>query len=112
MNDIDPNEAVNHIFKTGKLYAKAKSERIQLQEFRKSKKAILFMKCREGTDKAKESYAYAHEEYLQLLVSLEDAVEREERYRYELKAAELRVEIWRTQQANNRIEYNAGRMTT
>jgi len=38
---IDPNDAVEFIFKQGKVYAKAKAERIYLEEYRKSLKAIL-----------------------------------------------------------------------
>ena len=37
---IDPNDAVNYILKHAPTYAKAKAERIYLEEFRKSKKAI------------------------------------------------------------------------
>jgi hypothetical protein len=32
------------------------------------------------------------------------AIEREERLRWELKVAELHIEVWRTEQANRRLE--------
>ena len=44
---IDPQEAVDFIFRTAPAYAKAKAERIYLEEYRKTKKAIL-MKEAEG----------------------------------------------------------------
>ena len=48
-------------------YAKAKAERIYLQEYRKSSKALLINSCNEKTAQSRESYAYAHPDYLQVL---------------------------------------------
>jgi hypothetical protein len=42
-----------------------------------------------------------------LLEGLRDAVEQEEKLRWDLIAAQARVEIWRTQQANLRAEGKA-----
>jgi len=107
----NPHEAVNFIYKTGKLYAHSKAERVYLDQFRKSKKAILIQEAPDGTGQSKESYAYAHPEYIALLEGLRAAVELEETYKFELKAAELKVETWRTEQANARRELNASNMT-
>lgn len=105
--EIDPNKAVNLIYKTGGLYAKAKADRVFLEQFRKSKKALLYQDAPDGTVESKNCYAYAHQEYLELLQGLREAVEKEEKYKFELKAAELRIETWRTMQANQRKELNA-----
>ncbi len=114
MSEHDPHKAIDYIISVGKRYAKAKSTRVQLHEFRKSKKALLIQQapasCKTITDK--ESYAYAHEEYLQLLLDLENAVYIEEECRIFIKAAELRVDVWRTEQSNNRVEYKAGGLVT
>jgi len=83
-------------------YAKAKAERIYLHEFRKSKKALLINECEDGTIQTKESYAYAHPEYQQLLDDLRTAIENEEKLNWMMKAATIKIEIWRTEQANNR----------
>jgi hypothetical protein len=104
----DPNEAVDYIFKNGKKFAKAKAERIYLEEYRKSLKAILMKRSVENAIGAQERDAYAHEEYLALLQGLKAAVEVEEELRWALIAAQARVEIWRSQEATNRIE---GRVT-
>ena len=45
--DIDPNDAIEYIFKYGKRHAKAKAERIYLEEYRKSLKAILMKRSLE-----------------------------------------------------------------
>lgn len=88
--------------------AQAKANRVYLEEFRKSKKAMLIQ---EASDKLKtaqerESYAYAHSEYLQLLEALKEAVAKETRLQFLIKASELKFEQWRTIQANRRTEYH------
>jgi len=103
---IDPNKAIDYMAKHAKEFAEAKAERRYLEEFRKSKKAILFREAPEGTVQSKEAYAYSHEEYQQLLKGLREAVNIEEKLRYELEAAKLRVEVWRTQSANERFTEN------
>ena len=82
-------------------HAKAKAERIYLSEFRKTKKAML-VTTQTGTVQEKESYAYAHPEYIELLDGLRVAIENEETIIWRIKAAQAKIEIWRTQQANNR----------
>jgi hypothetical protein len=85
-------------------YAKSKADRRYLEEFRKTLKSRLFMSAPEHckTDKAKESWAYAHDEYEKNLVGLQVAVEWEEKLRWQLEAARITTEIYRTQSANNR----------
>ncbi|HHZ97174.1 MAG TPA: hypothetical protein EYN67_16870 [Flavobacteriales bacterium] len=58
--------------------AKAKADEVYLREFRKSKKAMLMQEGKdEGhkTGQERESYAYAHPEYLELLDALRVATE-------------------------------------
>lgn len=104
MTAIDPQEAVDYMLKTAPRYAKAKAERVQLEEFRKSKKAILMQESDGKTVADREAYAYAHADYLGVLDGLKSAVEAEELFRWKMKAAELQVEIWRSQEASNRVE--------
>jgi hypothetical protein len=105
--EIDPHQAVDYIIKNAPKFAKAKSERVYLEEFRKSKKALLMGQSGESAANAQERYAYAHAEYLALLEGLKAAVEVEERLRWDLIAAQARVEIWRTESANNRAQDRA-----
>jgi len=105
--DRDPHKAVDYILLNGKNFARAKSERIYLEEFRKSLKSILMKRSMENSLGAQEREAYAHEEYLQLLNGLKVAIEAEEKLRWDLIGAQARVEIWRTEQANNRAEGKA-----
>ena len=100
----DPHVAVDYIIANSKKFAKAKAERIYMEEYRKSLKAILMKQSIEETIGAQEREAYAHERYKELLLGLKEAVEIEEELRWHLIAAQARVEIWRSEQANMRTE--------
>ena len=107
--DRDPHKAVDYILLNGKKFAKAKAERVYLEEYRKSLKAILMKRSLETAVNAQEREAYSDPEYLQLLQGIKEATEIEEKLRWDLIGAQARVEIWRTEQANNRAE---GKATT
>ncbi|MCA8385318.1 hypothetical protein [Burkholderia multivorans] len=88
-------------------YAKAKAERVYLEEFRKSKKALLMKDAeRAGHNavSAQEREAYADEGYQQHLLALQGAVEAEEKLRWLMVAAQAKIEVWRTISANQRVE--------
>ena len=99
--------------------ARAKAERIHLEQFRKSKKAILFAEAptvigegedsRRATVADRENYAYAHPDYIEILDGLKVAVEEEERLKWKMHAAEAYVEVYRTQSANARAVDGAHR---
>ena len=99
---IDPNKAVDFLLKNAEKYASAKANRVYLEEFRKSKKALLMNECNEKAANAREQYAYSHPEYIAVLDGLKSAVEIEEALRWQQIAAQLRVEVWRSQEASNR----------
>lgn len=100
----DPNKAVDFILQTAPKFAAARAQRVYLEEFRKSKKAILMGQSAEKSAVAREQFAYAHAEYIELIEGLKAAVEEEEGMRWQLVAAQARVEIWRTQEASNRAQ--------
>lgn len=108
-DSIDPNKAVDFLLANAGKYAKAKAERIHIEEFRKSKKALLMGECVEKAVNAREQYAYSHPEYIALLQGLKAAVEIEESLRWSQIAAQLRVEIWRSTEASNRSQERATR---
>jgi hypothetical protein len=103
----DPHKAVDYIITNAKKFAKAKAERCYLEEYRKSLKAILMKRSMESAVNAQEREAYSHPEYVELLHGLKEAVEIEEKLRWDLIGAQARVEIWRTEQANFRAEGKA-----
>ena len=92
-------------------FAEAKAQRVYLEHFRKSKKAMLMaeaesinpMKYKSAA--SQEVYAYRHAEYIELLEGLRAATETEEYRRWQLKSREMRFEEWRTEQATQRQEH-------
>lgn len=104
----DPHKAVNFLIENAPKFAQAKAERVYVENFLRSKKSLL-MNQYDGSIAAKEAYAYAHPEYRELLEGLRAAVEAEETLKWQMTAAELRVEIWRSQEATNRRQDNATR---
>ena len=102
MKDYDPNDAIDFIFKTAPAYAKAKGELAQLEAFKSSLKAIKMAQTDEQSLGAQEREAYRSQEYQDLCASIGVATEQVELFRWQLEAARMRVDIWRTEQASNR----------
>jgi hypothetical protein len=102
MKDYDPNDAIDFIFKTAPAYAKAKGNLAQFEAFKHSLKAIEMSKSEATTIGGKEMDAYKSQAYQELCEAIGLATEEAEALRWQLIAAQLRVEIWRTEQATNR----------
>ena len=93
----DPHKAIDYILKNSEKFAKAKAARIYLDEFRKSKKALLMSQSSEQTAVAREQWAYSHPEYLDLLEGIQQAVEIEEKLRWSLIAAQARIDVFKVE---------------
>lgn len=104
---IDPQAAVDYMIAKAGEYAKAKSDRIYCEEYRKSLKSMLMkdaLAAGHNAANAQEREAYASDEYVRHLKALREAVEIEENLRWMLIAAEARIEVWRSQEASKRSE--------
>ena len=102
----NPNKVVEFLLKNAGKYAKAKAERVYLDEFRRSKRALLMQEAElhgYETSAAQERQAYSHPEYIELLQGLKIAVETEEKLRWQMVAAQMKIDLYRTEQANNRF---------
>jgi hypothetical protein len=102
MKQIDPQAAMEQLWKLAPLHARAKAERIYLEEYRKTLKATLMQTCGGGSMAQQERDAYAHEDYIKHLAGLRAAVETEEALRWRMVAAQTAVDVWRSQNASNR----------
>jgi len=101
-----PYKAIEYIIENSSKYAEAKAQRIYLEEFRKTKKALLMKDAMaRGIDSAvaQEREAYAHLEYADLLKGLMVAIEKEETLKWMLVAAQMKADIWRSEQASERV---------
>ena len=102
MKDYDPNDAIDFIFKKAPDYAAAKGRLAELEAFKSSLKAIKMAQTDEQSLGAQEREAYRSQEYQDLCKAIGAATEQAEALRWQLIAAQLRVEIWRSQEASNR----------
>lgn len=109
ITEQEVEKAAEFIRDNAKVIAESKGNRIYLEQFRKSQKALLMNECEEDKISAKEMYAYSHVEYLANIEALGDAVQEEERLRWLMVAAQVKIEIWRSQQATNRTTDNSHR---
>ena len=100
--EIDIFKCLDYIRINAPLYAQAKANRIYIEQYRKTKKALLMNEV-EGPQHVKEAYAYAHKSYQELLKNYETAIKNEEEHKFMMIAAQAKVEVFRTLQANNRF---------
>jgi hypothetical protein len=109
---MTPEQHAEKIREKAAEYGKAKARRVYLEEFRRSKKALLMkdaLKLKIEAANAQEREALANPEYKQLLEGLAAAVEIEETLKWELESHRLDIEIWRTKEATNRMQDKAHR---
>lgn len=102
MTEFDPHDAINYIYTHAPKYAEAKGQLAQLEAFKSSLKAIMMKKSSEQSLGGQEREAYSSQEYQDLCKAIGKATEDAETLRWQIIAAQLRIEIWRTQEASNR----------
>ena len=107
LTEHDAQRAIDFLRDKAPEFAKAKAERTYIENALKSKKAILMADSDASSLGAKEMYAYAHPDYMQLLMGLKAAVAIEEELKWLMEAAKLRFEHYKTECFNSRIEARA-----
>jgi hypothetical protein len=107
---MKPEDAAQTIRDKAPAYGEAKAQRIYLEEYRKTKKAMLMkeaLKLGVEAANAQEREAYADPAYHQVLKGLAVAIEAEETLKWEMESARLDIEIFRTREATNRMQDRA-----
>lgn len=88
-------------------HAKARADAEYLDEFKKSKLAMLmkeYEKSGFSAVSAQEREARADPKYIEILEGLREATEKAERQRWELRLLEMEFEKWRTLEVTRRKE--------
>jgi len=101
-----PYKAIEYIIENSCKFAEAKAHRVFIENFLRTKKSLLMKEAMaKGIDSgvAQEREAYAHPEYEELLRGLQEATIREETLKYMLIAAQMKADIWRSEQASERV---------
>jgi hypothetical protein len=107
-----PYECVQNILIVGELYAQARADHEDANNYRKTVRAIAFLESSHKTDKAREADSLRCQQYLDECAKMKVARVDMEKYRYELKSAELKIEIWRSKESTRRQEITATGMAT
>lgn len=107
MTEQEAEKALDYIRTTAPLFAEAKANRTYIENFMKSKKAILMAEAAASTIGGKDMEAMAHPDYITLLEGHRDATRLEEEYKWKMEAAKLYFEKWKVEQFNQRIEARA-----
>ena len=101
-----PYKAIEYIIENAPKFAEAKAQRVFIENFLRTKKSLLMKEAMaRGIDSgvAQEREAYAHPEYEELLRGLQEATIGEETLKYMLIAAQMKADIWRSEQASERL---------
>ncbi len=102
LSESEVDKAVEFLRDTADVSAKYRAERIYMEEYRKSLKAMLMKKFVDLPISAQEREARSHEDYIGHLKALKIAVERDEKQRFLRASAEAKIQAWQTKSANLR----------
>ena len=105
--EIDVFKVVDFIRDNAPKLAEAKANRVYLEAFLKSQKALCMRKAElNGHNSAamQEREALCDPEYITVLEGLKAAVEQEETIRWRMTAATAKYEVWRSLESSRRAE--------
>jgi|TARA_R110002012_G_scaffold315372_1_gene529133 hypothetical protein len=102
ITDEDVQKSLDFLRDNALIAAQYKAERIYLEEYRKSLKALLMKNHIDLPVSAQEREAYASPVYIQHLESMKIAIQRDEKQRFLRVSAEAKIEAWRTMSSNIR----------
>lgn len=102
ISDADVERALDFLRDNADEAANAKADLVQLEESRKSLKALIMREHSDMPLAAQEREAYADDRYTNHIRGLAEATRRYERLRLLRGAAEAKIEAWRTFNANMR----------
>lgn len=103
ISDQDVETAFDWLRENASAAAKARAERVYLEAFSKSLKALLMQNSDKKSISEQERDAYAAPTYLKHLQALKEAVFEDEKIRFLREAALAKVDAWRSASANERV---------
>ncbi len=104
ISDEQVENALDYLRTNCGIAAKAKAERVYLEEYRRVIKSNVMKRHLDMPLAAQEREAHSSEEYIQHLEAMREAIQADEFNRWGMVAAQAVLDAWRTQQANKRGE--------
>ena len=102
ISDNDIEKAIDFLRDTAESCAKNRAQRLYLEDFSRSLKAIIMSEHLAEPLGAQERHAYGDLRYRNHLEALKIAIYEDEKGRFLRDAAEAKVRAWQTQQASER----------
>lgn len=109
VNKLTIDDALQFMFDQSLLLGAFKADLEYLDDFKKTKVALLMNESLEKTAVAREQYALSHPEYEELLEAIKEANQEYHSINWFLKACEAFVEVWRAKQYANKVMENSTR---
>ena len=103
ISEDDVERAIDYLRDNATKAAKAKAERMYLDDFSRVVKATIMREYPDKPTGTQEALAYSDPRYTSHLSVLKTAIEIDEYHRFMRTAAEAKLNAWQTQSANNRI---------
>lgn len=107
ISDDNMEQALDWIRDNANKFAQAKADRIYMENYLKTIEAGLCAEKAGDSVKTQENHARTHATYVRQLQAIREAVQQEEAMRWLMVAAQAKIEVWRSQQANLRAEGKA-----
>jgi hypothetical protein len=102
ISDEDVEKALDYLRDDADASAKAKAERIYVEEYLRVIKAQVMKEYPDLSVAAQEREAYSDERYLRHLDAIREAVELDEKHRFLREGARAKIEAFQTLSANYR----------
>ncbi len=104
VTEEEVDKALTWLVENATKAAQARANRLHLEEYRHTVKSLAMKDSKETSAAAQEREAYCSTAYNSHLMALKQAVFEDEKYRLYYRAAEVKIECYRTYCANLRIQ--------
>ena len=102
VTDKDLEKALDYLRDTSEEAAKARANRLYLDDYSRVLRATIMSEHLAEPVNAQERYAYGDIRFRNHLEGLKQAIFEDERFRFLRDAAAVKIEVWRSIQANER----------
>ena len=107
ISDEQLDRALDYLRDSATQAAQARANRLHLDDYSRVLKATIMAEHLAEPVNAQERWAYSDIRYRNHLEGLKVAIFEDEKHRYLRDAASVKIEVWRSEQANQRAEGKA-----
>lgn len=102
LTESEVDKAVEFLRNSSESSAKYRAEKIYLEEYRKSLRALIMKEHLDKPISAQEREAYADPRYIAHLKNIQIAIERDTKQLFLRESAKAKIDAWQTKSANLR----------